>query len=175
MQHPANGPSAEWFLRAVFVLMALFSWAAVSPNYSIRWKGGNRAPLSMRSKVVSALAMTALCLASFRIYSPVFGGAFAVGICYLMLQSQRDRAAYDRDQGLAPVKPLSPTTQQRWLSLCAADGFFLLTSLFAVIRDSLKPPITEEQHIVHIMGLGYLGASALGAIILFIKRPKAKN
>jgi hypothetical protein len=129
----------------------------------------------MRSKVVSALAMTALCLAVFRIYPLVFGAAFAVGICYLMFQSGRDRAAYDRNQGLAPVKPLSPTAQQWWLALCAADGFCLLASLFAVIRDSLKPPITEEQHIVHIMGLGYLGASALGAITLFIKRPKTKN
>jgi hypothetical protein len=126
----------------------------------------------MRSKVVSAIAMTALCLAVFGIYPMVGAAAFAVGIIYLMFQSTRDRAAYDRIRGVNRVTPAPLTVQQRWFVLCVMDAFVLLPSLYAFLRDLRFPPATEEQHIVHIMGLGFLTASAVGAIALFITRPK---
>jgi hypothetical protein len=56
--------------------------------------------------------------------------------------------------------------------LCVADAFFLVLSWYAVVRDYFSPPYTEEQRIVHFMGVGYAVASALGAFVLYWKRPK---
>jgi hypothetical protein len=156
--------------------MALAAWSAVGlPRTTVVWKGGNRAPLSIQSKVVSAIALTGLCLAAFRIYPMVGAGVFAAGIGYPMIQSTRDRAAYDRLRGVTPVKPAPITPQQRWFVLCVVDGIVLLFSVVAFIRDLRFPPATEEQHIVHIMGLGFLTASAVGAIALFITRAKKNS
>jgi len=129
----------------------------------------------MQSKIVSAIAVTALCIAGFRIYPMVGASVFAVGISCLMIQSGRDRAAYDRLRGVTPVKPAPITPQQRWFVLCVVDGIVLLFSLVAFVRDRRFPPATEEQHIVHIMGLGFLTASAVGAIALFITRAKKNS
>ena len=120
----------------------------------------------MQSKIVSAIALTGLCLAAFRIYPIVGGVAFALGVIYLMFQSARDRAAYDRIRGVNRVTPAPLTVHQRWSVLCVMDAF---------VRDLRFPPATEEQRIVHIMGLGFLSISVIGAILLFITRPQKKS
>jgi hypothetical protein len=156
--------------------MALGAWFAVaSPKTRVIWKGGNRAPLSMQSKIVGAIALTGLCLAAFRIYPIVGGVAFALGTIYSMFQSARDRAAYDRIRGVNRVTPAPLTVHQRWSVLCVMDAFVLLPSLYAFLRDLRFPPATEEQRIVHVMGLGFLSISVIGAILLFITRPQKKS
>ena len=153
--------------------MASAAWATVVwPKMIVVWKGGNRAPVSMRSKLVGAVALTGLCCAAFRIYPMVGGVAFAAGVNYLMFQSTRDRAAYDRIRGVGPVRPVPITAGQRWLGLCVVDVVVLLFSLIAFLRDLYFPPMTEEQRIVHMMGLGFLAISAAGAIALVMTRPR---
>jgi hypothetical protein len=129
----------------------------------------------MQSKIVSAIAVTALCIAGFRIYPMVGASVFAVGISYLMIQSGRDRAAYDRLRGVTPVKPAPLTPQQRWSVMCVVDGIVLLFSLVTFIRDLRFPPATEEQRMVHLMGVGFLSVSVIGAILLFSTRPQKES
>jgi uncharacterized membrane protein len=153
--------------------MASAAWSTVVwPKMTVVWKGGNRAPVSTRSKLVGAVALTGLCCAAFRIYPMVGALAFAAGVSYLMFQSTRDRAAYDRIRGVGPVRPIPITAQQRWLVFCVIDAVVLLISLIAFLRDLYFPPMTEEQRIIHMMGLGLLTVSAAGAIALLMTRPK---
>ena len=154
------------------VAMMLFSWAPVAfPHIRVSLRGGNRAPLSMHSKLVLAIGVTCWCLAIFGVYPRVCGGMFALSVCIGLFQSKRDRAAYDVARGLVTPR-FTITTEQRWLALCFADAFFLTLSLYAVIRDYRFPPHTDEQRIVHFMSLGYAVASTIGAIVLYFTRPK---
>jgi hypothetical protein len=106
MHHDA-GRFGEIFLRVLGVAMAIMAWyPVVFPRTVVRWKGGSRAPLSMRSKAVMAVAMTAWCLAAFGVY-PMYGaGVFAACIAVSFLFARQDRRAYDRVRGVGPVKPL---------------------------------------------------------------------
>jgi len=105
----------------------------------------------------------------------VGAAAFAVGIMCLMFQSTRDRAAYDRIRGVSRVTPAPLAVQQRWSVMCVVDGIVLLFSLVAFIRDLRFPPATEEQRMVHLMGLGFLSISVIGAILLFSTRPQKES
>ena len=137
---------AKVLLGILGVGMALFTWACVAfPKIPVSWKGGNRAPLSMASRLTNAVAMTSWCLALTGYYALLWAGLFAGCIVLGMFQSK--------------------------LGLCIFDGFFLISSLYAVLRDLRIPPHTEEQRILHIMGFGYLVASVFGAIFLYVKRP----
>lgn len=151
--------------------MAGVSWSSIVFGARVRWKGGNRAPLSTRSKVVFAIAMTAWCLAVFGVY-PMYGAAvFAVSILVLFPLAAQDRRAYDRLSGIGPIKPLPITGRDQWLVFCFFDALGLTASGFAIVRDFFFPPVSDEQHIVHVMGLGMFAISLIGAVALLVSRP----
>jgi hypothetical protein len=41
----------------------------------------------------------------------------------------------------------------------------------ALIRDFYSPPATDEQHIVHVIGLSLFTISVIGAMALLVNRP----
>ena len=166
-----QNPNALIFLRVLGVTMALATWATVIfPRIPVSWKGGNRAPLSMRSRVVGAIAATSWCLTVFGVYPRVAASIFACCVVFGLFEADRDRAAYDAVRGVSVARP-AVTPRQLWIALCTADAFLLVLCLYAAIRDWRFPPATEEQHIVHVMGLVLLGISLAGAFYLPFKRP----
>lgn len=164
---------AELLLRILAITIALFAWSAVVfAKIPVAWKGGNWAPLSMRSRIVAAVAMTAWCFAAFRIYPRAGAAVFALCIGYGLLQSRRDRVDYDRARGVTAARPVPIARRQGWIVLCCVDAAVLLIASLAIAWDWRFPPITEEQHIVHVMGLGFLWVALVGALVLFVKRPQ---
>jgi hypothetical protein len=152
--------------------MAIFAWACVAfPRIRVHWKGRNHAPLSLRSKVVSAIGITAWCFGVFRFYPLLFGMAFAACVMFLFFQSSQDRAAFNAATGITRSEHRVPTAAQFWLALCFFDAFVFSASLYAFLRDLRYPSDTEEQHLVHIMGILYLVGSGIGAVYLYVKRP----
>jgi len=166
-------PYNELALRVLGVFMAATSWSfVIFPDKQVCWKGGNRAPLSHRSKILFAVTATSWCLAAFRFYPLFFAALFAVCVSVGFVQSSRDRIAFDAARGVGPHQPRRITLAQCWPALCVLDGVILILMVYVFFRDLYHPPQTDEQHIVHVMGIGYLVASAAGAVYLYIKRPK---
>src|ERR1700719_4327944 len=129
-------------LRLLGAVMMLFLWSTVGFKIPIAWKGGNRAPMSVRSKVVFACASTAWFLVVCG-FNPTLGaGLFDVCILYGFILCDQDRASYAIQQGL-PERP-RPTAQQTWLGLCIFDALILFPSFFAFFRDFFLRPATEE-------------------------------
>jgi len=126
----------------------------------------------MRSRIVAAVAMTAWCFAAFRFYPRAGAAVFALSIGYGLLQSRRDRVDYHRAHGVPPAGPVPIARRQGWIVLCCVDAAILLIATVAIAWDWRFPPITEEQHIIHVLGLGFLWLSLVAALILFIKRPQ---
>jgi hypothetical protein len=161
----------DYFLRALGVFGMFFCWAPVFfPKRTVVWKGGNHAPLSRRSKLVSALTWTAWCLVVFGV-APIFcAGLFAIGVLSLFMLSRRDRKRYAAAIGIPVRRQI--TKSQFWSIFCAADALFFAASLFAVIRDSYFPPKNGDQRFLHYMALGYLAASCVAAVVLYRARPR---
>jgi hypothetical protein len=165
-------PYAELGLRILGIGMAISAWACVAfPGIRVGWKGGNRAPLSRRSKFIMAVGWTAWCCAVFGLYPVFFAALFAACVLFLFPQATRDRDEFDASRGIRKL-PRVHTAAQYWPALCVLDAFVLSMSLYAVLRDTFYPPQNEEQHIVHIMGICYLVASGVCAAYLYFKRPK---
>jgi len=51
------------------------------------------------------------------------------------------------------------------------DAVLLIMTLYAAIRDHFRPAVTEEERIVHAMGIGLLALFSLGAVVLYWTRP----
>jgi len=170
MNHPLL---AKIFMGTTGALMALFVWGSVLfPNIPIAWKGGNRAPLSMPSRIAMAIGITCWCLILTGFLPMLWVALFGGCIVFAWFQSSRDRTANDAARQLLASKQPKMTFSQVWPALCLFDGFFLVLSLYAVLRDLRTPPHTDEQRILQMMGIGYLFASSLGAIFLYVKRPR---
>ena len=165
----------ELALKILGVVMATFAWTCVAfPRIQVGWKGGNRAPLSRRSKLILAIGWTAWCCAVFRFHPLFFGSVFAASVLFLFPQSMRDREGFDASKGIRSIrKALTPS--QYWPALWVLDALVLAGSLYAVFRDLLYPPQTQEQHILHIMGICYLVVSSVGAVYLYVKRPGRRS
>lgn len=173
MQQPADR-FCETLLRILGLLMALMAWyPVVFPGTLIRWKGGNRAPLSMQSRIVIAVAMTAWCLAVFGVY-PMYGAAvFATCIAVSFFLTRQDRRAHDRLQGIGPIKALPVSGRDVTLVFWFVVALIFTTTGLALIRDLLWLPATDEQHIAHNIGFGLFALSVIGAIVLLLnRRPK---
>jgi len=165
-------PYAELGLKFLGIAMAALSWACLAfPDIRITWKGGNRAPLSRSSKLTMAVGWTAWCCAVFRFHPLFFAGVFAASVLLGFAQTTRDRVAFDTSRGIRKISRVL-TLSSYWPALCMIDAFILTVSLYAVLRDAFYPPQTQEQRIVHIMGICYLVVSSLGAVFLYIKRPE---
>lgn len=153
--------------------MALITWyPVVFPGKTVRWKGGNRAPLSMQSKVVSAVGMTAWTFTAFAVYPMYSAAVFAMCISLSFPLSRKDRRAYDRLCGIGPIKHLPIAGRDLWLVFWAFDALTLTGSGVALIRDFFSPPATSEEHIVHVMALGMFTISVIGAIALLGNCPQ---
>ena len=164
-------PYTELGLRILGIGMGIWAWSCVLfSNIQVGWKGGNRAPMSRRSKFIMAIGWTAWCCAVFRFYPLFFAAVFAASILLLFPLAKQDRAACDASRGIKRI-PRRLTPSQYWPALCVLDAFVVAISLYAVVRDLLYPPNTGEQHIVQIMGICYLVASSVGAVYLYVKRP----
>jgi uncharacterized protein involved in response to NO len=48
------------------------------------------------------------------------------------------------------------------------DALLFTASGLALIRDWRLPPVTDEQHVLHVMALGAFAISAIGAIALVV-------
>jgi hypothetical protein len=165
-------PFNELGLRILGVAMASFSWAfVVFPNSQISWKGGNRAPLSGRSRFLVAIMATSWCLTTFRLYPLFFATLFAICAMLGLYESGRDRAAFDTARGRDSNQRKVLTAAEYWLPLCIIDGLIFFLMLYAFVRDLQHPPQTDEQHIVHLMGMGFLVASIVGGVCLYVTRP----
>jgi hypothetical protein len=176
VQMMRNPQLLKIFMGMVGGGMALFAWASVVfPGIRVSWKGGNHALLSTPSRLAMAVAMTSWCLALTGFHPLICAGLFAACVMFGFVQSSRDRAAHDAACHLSPSLQPKMAFSQMWPVLCVFDGLFLVLSLYAVLRDWRMPPQTEEQRILHIMGIGYLVASVLGAIFLYVKRPQKRT
>jgi hypothetical protein len=161
----------DYFLRALGVFGMWFCCAPVFfPKKTVVWKGGNHAPLSRRSKLVSALTWTAWCLVVFGI-APIFCAAlFAIGVLSLFMLSRQDRKHYAAATGIPVRRQIT-----KRVAFCVADALFLAASLFAVIRDSCSPPTSGDQRFLHYLALGYLAASCVAAVVLYWARPQTNT
>jgi hypothetical protein len=160
------------FLGMLGAVMALFAWASViSPDLPVTWKGGNRAPLSMPSRIAMAVAITSWCLILTGFHPTVWTVLFAACVAFGVGQSSRDRAAHDVARGITERQRPVYNPLYVWRALCAIDAFVLGACAYLFVRDLLRPPITGDQRFLHVMMIGYLVASALGAFYLYTKRP----
>lgn len=156
----------ELFIRALGVFMAALSWSQVIFRQRVRWKGRNRAPLSLPSKLVFAVATTAWCLAVFGVY-PIYGAAvFAACMLSLWPLAARDRRIYDRVSGVGHIKPLPLAGKDLWKVFWFYDLLALAGSGVALVRDMFAPPATDEQRLLHSMAIGIFLIAALGAVAL---------
>lgn len=165
------------FLGMVGGSMALFAWASVlfPEKMPVVWKGGNRAPLSMPSRVTMAVAMTSWCLALAGFHPLICAAVFAVCIMFGFVECSRDRAAYDAARGITEPQRPKPSPQLVWRALCVYDALVFSGFLFGLIRDLRHPPVTEEQHLVHVMAVGGLVFTGLCGLVLYVKRPKKEG
>jgi hypothetical protein len=156
-------------LRLLGAAMALFSWYTVLFNVPVVWKG-SRAPMSQRSQAVFACASTAWFLAVCGIYPLICAWLFAISILCSFALGDQDRKTHVVQHGSVERRVL--TAEQTWLGFCVFDALVLFPSLFAFFRDLLVPPVTEEQIIVHRIGLAMLAIGTTGAVTLYVKRPR---
>jgi hypothetical protein len=167
---------AQILLGILGAIMSLLAWASVAfPQIPITWKGGNRASLSMSSRIAMAIGTTSWFLIALGFHPGFFAALFVISVLFGFFNSQRDRTTYDSARGVVATSKPKLTFSQMWLALCLADAFFLSFSSYAVIRDWFSPPHTDEQRILRIMAIGYFLVSAAGAIFLYVKRPQKRT
>lgn len=107
---------------------------------------------------------------------------FVVCILYTFFLSERDRTAYDAQPGSAKrgqtgevdgtdvgaTPRITPIQFRRGLFLL--NPLIFLVSVYAVVRDLLRPPVTEEQHIVQVLGWIIMATPGLFAVVLYSTR-----
>lgn len=161
------------FLRVLGVAMLVFSWVPVfNPEIKVYWGKGssaNRALMSWKSKLAFAIAMTGWCLGVFGVKQNLAVGLFMFGFVFGVAFAGKDKDEYIARTGV-PIRRAA-TSEEIWMGLFAVDTVLLILSLYAVIRDHFRPPVTEEERIVHAMGIGLLAFFSLGAVVLSLTRP----
>jgi hypothetical protein len=156
-------------LRVLGAAMTLFVWSAVIFKFPVVWKGGNRAPMSLRSKVVFASAVTAWFLLACGFNPALGGGLFVIAIVYSFALCDQDRASHARGRGFPDTR--AATAYQAWVGFCIFDAVILFGSIYVFLRDMVRPPVTEEQILAHRLGLATLAISSIGAVSLYLRRP----
>lgn len=169
--HHDNNYYGLWFLRALGIFMAAMSWYPVIYRRTVRWKG-SRARLSTRSKVVFATGTTAWCLGVFGVYPIYCAMVFATCVLLLFPLATQDRRAYGNLPFAPGVRPERLSRREQWRFFRFVDVLALLASGFAMVRDLYSPPATDEQHLVHVMGLAFFALSVIGALALFLTWPR---
>jgi hypothetical protein len=161
------------FLRVLGIAMLVFSWVPVfNPEIKVYWGKGrsaNRALMSRKSKLAFAIAMTGWCLGVFGVNQNLAVGLFMLGFVFGVAFAGKDEAEHVARTGV-PIRRAA-TSEEIWMGLFAVDTVLLMITLYAAIRDHFRPPVTEEQRIVHAMGSGLLALFSLGAVVLYLTRP----
>jgi Ca2+/Na+ antiporter len=176
MKHPAIVNNyGIIFLRVFFIVMLVRVWILVfNPRVKVfhgSRRGGSRVPKSLKSKLASALCITACCLALFRI-RPLFCAAAAT-LCVaaeLLVTKWQDVREYERQTLRLEYKPTNNEQEQD--AVLVLDAVFLVLFLFFVIRNHFRSPVTEEQRILHYMGWGCLAFTSIVALVLLWGRTR---
>ena len=157
-------------VRVFAVALTLRSWyPVVFPN--VRWSWGRKSrwtPMSMKGRIATALTVTFGCGVAFGIYPVLLTGICILGVAVLQILKRREMQAHDRAKLTSQVLR---TKGDGWLLMCILDAALLIGSSFAVFRDHFFPPSTEEQRVVHFIGVGFAALAAVLAIFLYLKRP----
>lgn len=161
---------ASLIAKAFAAALALCSWyPVVFPRVRVSWGRKSRGtPMSMHGRIATAVTVTCGCLAVFGFYPLLCINLCIVGVAVLLILSRRERVAHDRAKLTSQVLK---TTGDGWLLMCILDGVLLVGSWSAVIRDFFYPPSTEEQRLIHFVGVGFAILTAVLAIVLYWKRP----
>jgi len=153
------------FLRVFFIVMLVRVWIPVfNPRVKVRYKR-SRVPKSLKSKLASALCITACCLALFRV-SPLFCAAVAM-FCVaaqILVTKRQDVREYERQTLHLEYVPTDHGQERD--AVLVTDIVFSVLFLFFVIRDYFQPPVTEEQRIVHDLCWGFLACTSIMALVL---------
>jgi uncharacterized membrane protein len=161
------------FLRVLGITMLVFSWVPVfNPEIEVYWGKGrsaNRALMSRKSKLAFAIAMTGWCLGVFGVNQNWAVGLFMLGFVFGVAFAGKDEDEHVARTGV-PIRKAA-TSGEIWMGLFAVDAVLLIITLYAAIRDHFRPPVTEEQRIVHAMGSRLLALFSVGAVVLYLTRP----
>ncbi len=161
------------FLRVLGIFMLVFSWLTVlRPEMKVYWGKGrstSRAPLSQKSKLAFAIAISGWCLGVFSGNQTLAVSLFLIGFVTACISGSDDQKEHARQTGTTARKP--PTPQEMWLALCIMDGALFAITLYAMVRDHFHPPLTNEQKSVHAMGLVLFSLLSVGGVRLYLKRP----
>jgi len=132
-------------------------------------RGANRALMSQQSKVASAIAVTGWCLGVFGANQKLAVGLFLLGFVVAVIHSREDEKEHAARTGLPTRKRSTP--QDYWLAFCLMDGVILSILTFALVRDHLYPPITDEAKSIHVMGIVLFVLLLVATVALYLNRP----
>jgi len=159
------------FLRVLGIVALVFSWIPVfRPEIKVVWKGGNRAPMSQRSKLAAAFALTAWCMLAFGVAAWLGTILCTAGGAALLVFGQQDRERHAAETGIRIARPINP--KHLWVGLCAIDVFLLSCSLYAFVRDHYLPQATNERALLHSAVWGYVMMSLAATFLLYRIRPR---
>ena len=91
------------------------------------------------------------------------------GLAAGIRRGKYERLTSDSLRGATKIGPISIPWAQLSQDLSILDGFFLAGSLYAVVRDPGRPAVTDEPHVLEIVGCGYLAGASRGAVFLYLK------
>src|SRR5215469_4269059 len=160
-----NAMPTSVLARALAVALALYSWyPVVFPRVRVSWGRRSRGtPMSMKGRVATALTVTCGCHVVFGIYPLLCVNLCVLGVAVLLILSRSEREAFDQAKLTSEVLR---TGGDGWLLMCILDAVLLVGSWSAVVRDYFSPPSTEQQQLIHFMGVGFGVVSILLAVVL---------
>lgn len=127
-------------------------------------------PVSSAQKVLNAAGAIALCLAAFGIRPLLCAGGTAACVAAGMLVKKRDFRQYEKQTGRWVFTPTN--RRPMWVSALVLDAVFLSLFAVALIRDSLQPPVNEDQKILHYVSWGWVALLLMAGAVLLWDRPR---
>jgi len=169
--HSAPSPGSIAFLRILGLFFVVASWLPVlRPEVKVFWGKRGRVPVSRRSNLVIASAMTAWCLGVFGVWAALCGAIFTISIISTMWFARQDQDHYYEQTAEPRPKPATP--EQTWLGLCIFDGIFLSISVFGLIRNSFWPKAGREAASIRVLSWIMVSLFSTFAALLYWKRPR---
>jgi phosphatidylglycerophosphate synthase len=157
------------FMRIFGIVMLVLSWKPVfSPRvafYKRSW-----VPVSLGSKLATAVAVTAFCVATFGVRPLLCAGLSAGCVLLGLWYSKRDRWEYEKQTGRLSFRP---TGEQERSAFFAIDAVLFVLFLSFAIRDQIWRPVTQEQRIVQHLDWGFVAFTGITALLLYWKRSRS--
>jgi hypothetical protein len=125
--------------------------------------------MSLGSKLASAVAVMAFCVATFGVKPRLCAGLFAICILLGLWYSKQDRWKYEKQTGRLSFHS---TGEQERAAFFVIDVVLFVLFLSFAIRDQIWRPVTEEQRILHYLCWGFVAFTAIVALLLYWKRPR---